>query len=222
MEIDYFYAFIVGLLGSGHCMGMCGGITTMLTSTLPSEDKSKPFFILAYNIGRITSYSIIGGIAGLTGSLAVKNVGLPIISLKIVAGIFLILLGLYIGRWLMLLTNVELIGKKLWRYLQPLSKHLLPVKSIKQSMLLGGLWGWLPCGLVYSTLTWSLASGSMINGALIMLCFGLGTLPALLTMSFSVIKVQHLLNNQYVKKLVAILLIIYGIFTLTFAYKALF
>ncbi|GLX80471.1 cytochrome biogenesis protein [Thalassotalea insulae] len=222
MEIDYFSAFIIGLMGSGHCIGMCGGITTMFTSSLAKDAKNHPLYVISYHIGRISSYALIGAIAGFTGSLAAKNIGLPITGLKIIAGIFLILLGLYMGQWLMWLTKVEMLGKHLWQYISPFSKKLLPVNNLKQALLLGALWGWLPCGLVYSTLTWSLASGSGKTGALIMMCFGLGTLPALLFLSFGIVQGQQLFKNVRVRKFIALLLIAYGIFTLNIAYRTLF
>jgi uncharacterized protein len=221
MELDYLSAFVIGLLGGGHCIAMCGGITTMLTSALEQKTNKTPY-ILSYNLGRIISYSIIGAIAGFTGSLAIKSLGFPVVSLKILAGIFLILLGLYIGQWLLWLTRVEVIGKHLWQYLSPLSKQLIPIKSVKKSFLLGTLWGWLPCGLVYSTLTWSLASGSAIKGGLLMMFFGLGTLPALLTVSMGVTYIKRVMQNNYFRKTMALMLIMYGILTLKFAYSQMF
>lgn len=222
MDLDFFSAFIIGLLGGGHCIAMCGGITTMLTSALPQDKTSHIPYVLSYNIGRILSYSFIGAIAGFTSSIAIKNLGFPIIALKILAGVFLILLGLYIGQWLMWLTKVEYIGKKVWQVLSPFSKKLIPINSVKKSLLLGTLWGWLPCGLVYSTLTWSLASGNAVDGALIMTFFGLGTLPALLTVSFGVNQVKVLIQNFFFRKAMALCLIIYGIFTLNIAYTLMF
>ncbi|XQW83636.1 sulfite exporter TauE/SafE family protein [Thalassotalea piscium] len=224
MDIDFFAAFVIGLLGSGHCIGMCGGITTMLSTAINKEQKqtSKLRIILAYNIGRISTYSLIGAIAGITGSLAAKNIGLPVSILRIVAGIFLILLGLYIGRWFMLLNKVEQVGKGLWKILSPLSKKFIPINHAKQALALGAIWGWLPCGLVYSTLTWSLASGSLVSGALIMFFFGLGTLPALVSISVGAVSFKTLLLNDYFRKSMALLLIIYGIMTLKFAYDMMF
>jgi len=223
MSIDYFSAFIIGLLGAGHCIGMCGGITTMLTSAIPQQHNSPQFkLILSYNLGRILSYSVIGGIAGFTGSLAAKNIGMPIAGLRLLSGFFLILLGLYLGQWLMLLNKVEYLGKHLWKFLSPLSKNFIPVNSVKKALSLGALWGWLPCGLIYSTLTWSLASADGIQGALIMMSFGLGTLPALLTVSFGFISFKALITNVYFRKIMALGLIIYGIITLKFAYGMMF
>lgn len=218
MTIDFLSAFFIGLLGSGHCLGMCGGITSMLTSAISATNQSqRTWLVIHYNVGRIFSYSIIGFIVALSGSLAAKSIGLPLSFLRIVAAIFLILLGLYLGQWLMWLNHIEKLGKGLWQTISPLSKKLIPVQTKRQAFFLGMLWGWLPCGLVYSTLTWSLATADAIQGALIMFAFGLGTLPALITMSFGITSLKKLLINQVFKKLMAVLLIIYGIYNLTIA-----
>jgi hypothetical protein len=236
MSIDLFSAFIIGILGSGHCIGMCGGITTMLTSALPkstlinpqanllSQKNSTPryIFVLLYHVGRISSYSIIGAIVGFSGSIAAKNIGLPLAGLRVIAAVFLILLGLYLGRWYLLLNKLENLGKKMWQYISPLSKRFIPVKSPKQALFLGVLWGWLPCGLVYSTLTWSLASSSAVTGFLIMFFFGLGTLPALLSVSLGVISIKSIFNNQFFRKFVASLLVTYGVYSLIIATQLLF
>ncbi|PKI16730.1 sulfite exporter TauE/SafE family protein [Colwellia sp. 12G3] len=248
MTIDVFSAFIIGLLGSGHCLAMCGGITTMLTSAIdkPSNqsitnDSSQggiPIKVISeqsicsppsafnlvffYHLGRIASYSLIGAIVGFTGSIAAKNIGLPIAGLRIFAAFFLILLGLYIGQWLFWLNRIESLGKGLWRYLSPMAKHVIPVNNRKKALGLGALWGWLPCGLVYSTLTWALASGSSLTGATIMLFFGLGTLPALLTLSLGIDSIKKLLVNHTFRKTMAITLICYGIYSFIVAYQLLF
>ncbi|MGJ8692359.1 MAG: sulfite exporter TauE/SafE family protein [Thalassotalea sp.] len=216
MSIDLFSAFVIGILGSGHCLGMCGGITTMLTSSLhPNVNaKQKHWFILLYHFGRILSYSFIGFLVALTSSLATKNIGLPVQYLKTLAAVFLIFIGLYLGQWLMWLTYLEKIGKLIWPKISPFSKKLIPVNNKAQAFLLGTLWGWLPCGLVYSTLTWALASNNPLNGALIMLAFGLGTLPALVALSYSINWFKSLLTNPLFRKLSAISLIIFGIYNL--------
>ncbi|MBA6338958.1 sulfite exporter TauE/SafE family protein [Colwellia sp. BRX8-7] len=224
LSIDYLSAFIIGLLGSGHCIGMCGGITTMLTSAISPQQKGRDKFKLvgAYNVGRIFSYSLIGAIVGFSSSIAIKNIGVPLGFLRLFAAVFLILLGLYLGQWLMWLSKVEKMGKFLWRYLSPLSKRFIPINNAKQALALGAVWGWLPCGLVYSTLTWSLASGSALSGALIMTSFGLGTLPALLSLSLGSFGIKSLVTNTKFKKIMALMIISYGIYSLMFAYQQLF
>ncbi|QBG34468.1 sulfite exporter TauE/SafE family protein [Litorilituus sediminis] len=236
MSLDLLSAFLIGLVGSGHCLGMCGGITTMLTSAITTKADSqvgnisvqvtqarqKPKLIICYHFGRIASYSLIGALVGFTGSIAAKNIGLPIAGLRLVAAVFLILLGLYIGQWFMLLTRIEAIGAKLWRKISPLANKVIPVDSGKKALTLGALWGWLPCGLVYSTLTWALASGNALTGAGIMLLFGLGTLPALLALSFSLASIKNLLVKPKTKQFMAILVIAYGFYSFFVAYQLMF
>lgn len=221
MTLDLVSAFIIGLLGSAHCVGMCGGISTMLTTALGSEN-SKLRLTLSYNLGRITTYAVIGAIVGFSGSIAAKNIGIPLTGLRLFSGVFLVLLGLYLGQWYMGVAKVEALGKFIWRYLAPLSKKFIPVNSMSNALFLGSIWGWLPCGLVYSTLTWSLASGTAIDGALIMICFGLGTMPALVTMSLGVIKFKNLVTNIVFRKIAAFFVILYGIYTIIFASNQLF
>jgi len=244
LNIDFYSAFIIGLLGSGHCIGMCGGITSMLTSALHAPNTSIKLsgdnlltppkkvlnkasyntFTLSifYNIGRISTYTLIGAIVGFSGSLAAKNIGVPLTGLRMLAGLFLIFLGLYLGQWLMWLSYIEKLGKGLWRNISPVTKKIIPVNTPIKAFSLGGIWGWLPCGLVYSTLTWSLASGSVLNGAGIMFFFGLGTLPALLTLSIGFVTINNLLKSVRFRKLMAVLIIIYGVYTLSLAYALLF
>ena len=227
MNIDIFSAFLIGLVGSGHCIVMCGGITTMLTSALPTTIKdpqqipvnnqkisskkvNKTALIFCYNFGRIASYSLIGAIVGFTGSIAAKNIGIPLAGLRMFSALFLILLGLYLGQWLMWLNHVEALGKKLWQKISPLATKAIPVDSPTKALTLGAIWGWLPCGLVYSTLTWALASADIVTGAGIMLFFGLGTLPALLTLSIGFNSIKNNLVKPAFRKTRALVLIPLG------------
>ena len=89
-------------------------------------------------------------------------------------------LGLYLAGLWGAVRRVELVGAVLWKHLQPFTRRLLPVDTVPRALALGALWGWLPCGLVYSVLLTALAAGSATQGAFVMLAFGLGTLPNLL------------------------------------------
>ena len=222
MNLDFISAFLIGIAGAGHCVAMCGGITSMLTANIHSPGKSNIALILSYNFGRILSYSIAGAIAGFTGSLAAQSIGVHISWLRLIAATFLILLGLYIGKWAFILNRIEGLGQYLWRYLQPLSKRFIPVTNAKQALFLGAVWGWLPCGLVYSTLTWSMASASWYNGALIMFAFGLGTLPALLTLASGFSFITNFLKSHNTRFVTALLLITYGLYSLFIALKLIF
>jgi len=238
MSIDIFSAFLIGLVGSGHCIVMCGGITTMLTSALPTANKysqqipineqqispkaNKTVLVFCYNLGRIASYSFIGALVGFTGSIAAKNIGIPLAGMRMFSAIFIILLGLYLGQWLMWLNRIEALGKKLWQTISPLAKKAIPVDSPTKALTLGAVWGWLPCGLVYSTLTWALASGDAVTGASIMFFFGLGTLPALLTLSIGFNSIKNNLVKPKFRKTMALILIPLGIYSFLVAYQQMF
>jgi len=174
-------AFMLGLLGGVHCVSMCGGIVgALLPRTEPSSAHGRQWPLhLSYSVGRIGSYTAIGAFVGAFG-LLFKDVQPVSIALFVLANLMLIALGLYLTGFTRLLAPFERGGQVLWRYIQPLTKRFLPVRSVAQALPLGVLWGFLPCGMVYSVLFTALATGSAAHGAGLMLVFGLGTLPNLL------------------------------------------
>ncbi len=212
IELSLMSAFLVGLLGSGHCVGMCGGIVGAVSMHLP-QSKSKAPFLLSYNAGRILSYTLAGVIAGLVGAssfflhhiLPIQHVLYGISSLMLIA------LGLYLADIWHGVTYLEGAGKGIWKTLQPFSKRYIPVQNIKQAFFLGSLWGWLPCGLVYSVLIAAIATGSAINGGLLMLAFGLGTLPTLLTMGMAAVRLKTVLQNIWVRRASGLLVLGFGL-----------
>ena len=142
-------------------------------------------------------------------------------DLRIFAGFMMILTGLYIAQIWFGIVHIEKVGKVLWRYLQPLTRKVLPIKHPHQALLAGMVWGWLPCGLVYSTLTWSVASGSALQGALIMLAFGLGTLPALFAAGMAAKTLAQWVQKRAVRLLSGLLLVLFGLQTLYIAFSQL-
>lgn len=178
MDHPYPALFLAGLFGAGHCIGMCGGIVGALGMQGPPGRAALPLH-LAYNFGRITSYALAGAIFGALGRI-VGDILPWQRGLYLFASLMLVAMGLYLAGLTRTLSWLESGGQSLWRRIQPLTQHFLPVRSPAQALPLGLLWGWLPCGLVYSALTTALASGSALHGALTMLAFGLGTLPNLL------------------------------------------
>ncbi len=130
------------------------------------------------------------------------------------AGLFMVLLGLYLGGWWFGLTRLEKIGAGLWRRIEPFARRLLPVHSRSQALVLGLLWGWIPCGLVYSMLIWSVSAGSAVNGAALMLAFGLGTLPNLLAMGAMAGGLASLLRNPGVPRVAGATVMLLGFYTL--------
>lgn len=183
VELTFGAAIIVGLLGSSHCLGMCGGIVAALNMGVAGDLAAKPrsllIYQLGYNGGRITSYVLVGLLAGSLGA-GLSQLGVSPIAGKLVAAAFMIALGLYLANWWRGLVVLEKLGARLWRHIEPLGKRLFPIRTPLQAYLLGLVWGWLPCGLVYAVVAWSLTTGDAYHGAMLMLGFGLGTLPAML------------------------------------------
>jgi sulfite exporter TauE/SafE len=215
LEFSLAAALLAGLLGGGHCVGMCGGIVGAVTMTLPGSKPKLPF-VLAYNLGRIGSYGVAGGIAGAVGasSFFLDHV-LPVEKvLYALASLMLVLLGLYLAGIWRVLTRLEALGGRLWQHLQPYSKRLLPVRTLPQSLMLGVLWGWLPCGLVYSVLVAAVATGSPVQGGLLMLAFGLGTLPTLLAMGMAAVRLKKLLQHLWFRRLSGLLIAGFGLLAL--------
>jgi hypothetical protein len=188
---------------------MCGGIVGAFTYAIPKGAPVLPY-TLAYNAGRIFSYILAGSLTGGAGFLFAQQLHQGIVILQFISGIFLFFLGLYIAGWWQGLNKIEKLGLHLWQVIRPWSKKLLPFKSPVYALPYGMIWGWLPCGLVYSVLTWSLASGSIKQGAMIMAGFGLGTLPIMLLMALGFDKVKHLLQHPATKKIMGILLLLFA------------
>lgn len=206
-------AFFLGLFSSAHCIGMCGGIMGALAMAIPAtETRRRWFILLSYNLGRILSYTLMGFVAGAFAQQLVQ-VGAAT-ALRWLAGLLLIAMGLYLANWWRGLTYLEMGGRYLWAYLQPFGKALMPIDSASKGLLLGGLWGWLPCGLVYSALGYAMAQGDALAGAAVMLAFGVGTLPAVLATGIAAQQMGRLLQHYQLRLLFALVIILFGILTL--------
>lgn len=201
-------AVLVGLLGSTHCLGMCGGLAAAL-----GQQRVNGGLLLAYNGGRLLTYTLLGALAGLVGMQVLKLAPGLALVLRTLAGLLVIAMGLYVSQWWMGLTHLEQMGAGIWRRLQPLVKGLLPVRHPGQALLLGGLWGLLPCGLVYSTLAWAVASADWRQSALLMLAFGLGTTPAMVGVGLLSQRVLGSLRRTWVRRLAGVSIIVMGIWT---------
>lgn len=205
-ELNLLSALLLGLAGSVHCVAMCGGIAGALSFSIPPQKRPFPYE-LGYHFGRLFSYTCAGAITGGLGRLFSHQVVGGIHWLTTLSAIFLLAMALYIGNWWRGLSWLEKQGSRLWKPLAPLSKRFIPFKHPVAAIPYGMIWGWLPCGLVYSTLTWSMASGSWSNGAVTMLMFGLGTLPGLLALGRFSQHIKPLLNHPRSRQVIAILLL---------------
>jgi len=209
-------AFLMGLIGSGHCIAMCGGIASSLQ--LASNKRQTWLYSLAYNSGRALSYMLAGAlVAGISSQFATQNSAFALF-LSFLAGMFMLLVGVYIMRLAATLQWLEKLGKTLiWQHLIKLNKYLMPIDSPLKALGYGALWGWLPCGLVYSALTWAMTSATAINGALVMLAFALGTFPAMITLGVAAQKLNTLFNHPWTRIILGSVIIWYGIYLLIIA-----
>lgn len=215
--LSYPSAFLIGLLGSTHCLGMCGGISASLSMALPVGNGFRlrqTLMLLAFNVGRIASYAVIAaGVALLSTSAADQWAQLGGV-LRTLAGVLLIMMGLSMAQWWQGIRYIERIGAPVWARLSPLTQRLLPVRHTSQAFGLGVLWGWLPCGLIYSTLGWAALQPSVGTAALTMVFFGLGTLPSMLATGYAAGWIRNLQGNRIFRQVTAVMLIVFGLWTL--------
>jgi sulfite exporter TauE/SafE len=214
--------FVVGLAGSVHCVGMCGGIAGALSGASAPRARSIPIIALhtgtstrniaAYNAGRIGSYMLAGAIAGglAGGAASLARVTAWQTAGYWLANLMLVALGLYLMDAWHGLVRLEAAGNALWRRLLPLLKPLLPADTPFKMLGMGALWGWVPCGMVYSVLLTAALSGSASSGAAVMLAFGLGTLPMLLTLGLLGARVRTQLQRRPVRIASGLLVLAFG------------
>lgn len=213
-ELTLLSIFIMGLLSGVHCIGMCGGIVSALAlgTNAKMGTGNNTLIQIFYNLGRISSYTIAGLLLGWLGAITTQSFASHSLHqyLQTFSGIILILMGLYLANWWRILTKLEQAGGHLWRVIEPFARKLIPIRNVRHAFAVGMLWGWLPCGLVYSMLTMSLTSASAQQGALVMLAFGMGTLPNLLAMGLMATTLQRLLKQPAVKIIAGLLVIAFG------------
>ncbi len=194
-------AFMVGLVGGAHCAAMCGGIITACTPARLNGASARWHLPLAYNAGRIASYTAAGALAGAIGQGALALRAGPAAQQVMLglAGASMLLLALYVSGVTRIVRGMEAAGALAWRHLQPYSRWFLPVDSLPRALGLGALWGWLPCGMVYGVLLTALATGDALQGAVVMLAFGLGTLPNVLAIALVARRLQALTRGRNVR-----------------------
>jgi sulfite exporter TauE/SafE len=221
--------FVVGLAGSIHCAGMCGGIVTAL-SVVPAKAGTQGMpvrilslgsglrrndvaHVLPYNTGRISSYMLAGALAGGLSGGARSMASLAGVQLGFywLANAMLIALGLYLMNAWRGLAVLEQGGRALWRHIAPVTRTFMPADTPSKAFALGALWGWLPCGMVYSVLTVALLSGSATNGAAVMLAFGLGTLPMLTGLGLLGARLQQAMQRRPVRIACGLLVLGFGV-----------
>lgn len=215
-EIALGAAAIGGFAGGLHCAGMCGGIVHALCAA-PGNGGPRVRYLFAYNAGRIASYVCAGALAGAIGAAGLMTRAAPVLqpALFALACLMLVALGLYLAGMLPLLARIEAAGARLWRAVQPVTRHMLPVNSLPRALGLGALWGWLPCGMVYAVLLTALALGNWWQGAAVMFAFGLGTLPNLLGIGLLWKQADRLRRAGALRRCAGCAVALFGVYSLT-------
>lgn len=214
-EITFLTLFLLGFFGGGHCVGMCGGLSSAFALQLPPH-LNRAGLIVLLNVGRISSYVLIGLLLGWVGQVGISLDETRWLQngLYVFANVLLLLLGLYLAGISSVATKIETLGKPVWKRLNPLLNRLLPIRSVRACLAVGMLWGWLPCGLVYSASLYALGSGSALHGGLYMLAFALGTLPNLLAMGFFAVQLKRFLQKRMVRLVAGLLVVAWAVWRL--------
>ena len=208
-------ALLTGILGSAHCLGMCAGISGLYAvNGNRSGVRAQLPMALSYNLGRLASYAVLGLIVATFGHALVA--ALPAIAgpARFLTGALILMIGLQVAFDLRLLRPLERSGAALWRKFAPAAKRLLPATSVPRAFGLGLLWGWLPCGLVYSVLLLAATSTSIAGGATTMLAFGVGTLPAMVLTGVGAAQLSRVARNKGTRISLGLFIVLIGVLTL--------
>ena len=203
-------AFSMGLFGSPHCLGMCGGIVTAFGLSMQHvSDSKKNGLILTYHLGRLISYSLLGLIASLVGVAIFQSI-MSNSAPRIVLGAVLVLIGLaMLG--LPLFNQLEKIGMRFWQSLAPIRKKVFPIDTFGKALFAGLLWGFLPCGLVYGALMMAIAGNNIATGAALMFVFGLGTMPMLIATQKTVGMLQSSIKHFRLRQINGVIMMLSGL-----------
>lgn len=218
-----FAAFSLSLVGGLHCAGMCGGIVGALQLNRP-RGVSAARLAAGYHVGRIVSYALAGALAGTLGAALYAADVMPVqAALLLVGSLMLLAIGASMfGRagWL---KRIEPAGAWLWQFIAPLARRVYPPRSGAQALAAGLAWGWIPCGMVYAALPLALVAGGPLQGALVMLAFGAGTLPNMLAVDVAVHGIGRAgqasgaRSPAWVRPLAGAVIIVFGISNLAHA-----
>jgi uncharacterized protein len=222
-------AFLIGIWSTGHCLAMCGGLAMAAgqanRQNLNNTPLQRGIELTSWQFGRVASYAFMGAFVGAFGAFFLSAA--PVAAIRdfafIVANLILIALGLHVARLWSGIAQLERIGQVIWKLVAPFAtatlvpqtpKHRNAAKQIVNALRTGAIWGWLPCGLVYSMLITASVSGGATNGALWMLFFGLGTIPALWLTSMASNQAAQYLQNTIVRRVAGLLIIAFGLWGL--------
>lgn len=208
-------AFLTGLLGSVHCVAMCGGIATGfgIATHSPAPALARA---VRLNLGRVLGYVVAGAIVGGVGAglLSIARIDGLAIALRSLLGAVLVLAALRLFDTRGRLGFVQRPAAALWRLLAPLQRGLLPANTPMRQLALGMLWGWLPCGLSTTMLFAAWLEADALHAGLLMASFGAGTLPAMVPLTWSGTRLVHALARPGVRRGAGVVVLLAGVLTL--------
>lgn len=216
-NISFFTAFLFGFLGSVHCVGMCGGIITAISLKTLDDKKYFYFYQFIYNIGRIFSYGLIGIFVGSFGFFFFDLFSIDVKFLfRFFFPVWTIYLGFYfLGFFKNFFSYFEKISYDFFIFLN--KKKIVKVFFIKspfKEFFIGLIWGNMPCGLVYSALSLTFVSGSILKSFFLMIFFGLGTMPSLMFTGIFYSKIFFYKKKKFFIKLIGFFTILTGFYFL--------
>ncbi|RDL45830.1 sulfite exporter TauE/SafE family protein [Marinomonas piezotolerans] len=209
----FFSGLLIGIAGAGHCIGMCGGLSSLLSL----NGKPSMWRLACYNFGRVSSYALLAVTLAASIQLGTDALYIDLLyPLRTVTGIILILMGLYLcgaSKWILKIERIGVVG---WRILEPMARRLIPIRTNKQAFMAGVLWGWLPCGLVYSTVIWSSSHGSVSLSVSAMAGFAAGTMPAMMLAGAFSQRLKEYWAAYRLGFVFGVLIIFYGIYSIPY------
>lgn len=214
-NISYISAFLFGFFGSIHCVGMCGSIVGLLSHNLyKNKYKNIIFYYFLYNFGRILSYCIIGLFAGLFGVVLFNFFSDNSVKvIKIISSSLMIIFGIY-TIFSLNFNFLEKLNYLNFSFFNNLGKKFILLPSPYKDLLLGMLWGNIPCGFVYSAICFSIIIGSIPKSMLSMFFFGIGTMPAMMLTSIAYSKIKIINKYIFFKRILGFIIIFFGVYTL--------
>ncbi|EDY87636.1 integral membrane protein [gamma proteobacterium HTCC5015] len=216
-----FGMLLVGLLSSVHCLAMCGGIMSALSAQISQEqrkNKAKVLaYLLSYNIGRLSSYVLVGLLLGALGAALLPHWQFGHTAIRWLGATVMFGMGLNLAGWWPSFKKIESIGRPLWRYLGPVGRRLTPIQSPVAAYAYGVVWGWLPCGLVYAVAVYAASLAAPLDSALTMLAFGVGTLPGMLAVGWLFQPVLRLTRSPNFRRIGGVSICLLAILSLLFS-----
>lgn len=227
-------ALLMGAFGGLHCVAMCGGVVGVLCSAAPrcpTAAVTRPGggaggveappkapsarYWLAYNAGRVASYSLLGALFGTLGTLSTGAFPLDGLrfALRALAALIMLFVGLHLMGLPSVMNRIESLGAPLWRRVSPLTKRFLPLRTPWHALVLGMMWGLMPCGLLYGALALAASAESTTVGMATMAAFGVGTLPVMIAMSALASGVTRWLARPWARRAAGVLVLAFGVFS---------